>query len=130
MSAADSGAWFAKARSDLLSIENNISAERVPWDVVTYHAQQAAEKYLKGFLVHNGVIPPKIHDLARLLDLCLHHDPALDQLRTDCIDLTDAGFRSRYPGMPDDPDESDARSAVAMCHLICDAVRGRISSTP
>lgn len=71
MSAADPSAWFAKAENDLLSIENNVSAARVPWDIVTFHAQQAAEKYLKGFLVHRGSVPPKIHDLSRLLDLCL-----------------------------------------------------------
>jgi len=126
MSAADYRAWFAKAQNDLLSIENNISAERVPWDVVTYHAQQAAERYLKGFLVHRRSVPPKIHDLARLLDLCAHHDESLERLRSDCIELTDAGFRSRYPGILDDPDQSDARDAVAMSHRICDAIRQRV----
>jgi HEPN domain-containing protein len=123
MSAADHRAWFRKADANLLSIRNNLAANEVPWDVLTYDAQQAAEKSLKGFLVYRGAIPPKIHDLARLLDLCTHHDESLEALREDCIELTDAGFRSRYPGMPDEPAEEDARDAVTRSRRICDAVR-------
>src|SRR5436309_7755862 len=39
-------AWIEKAESDFLCIENNLAAKRVPWDVVAFHAQQAAEKML------------------------------------------------------------------------------------
>jgi HEPN domain-containing protein len=125
MSATDPAAWFARAENDLLSIRNNIAAERIPWNVVTFHAQQAAEKYLKGFLVVQGAVPPKIHDLSRLLDLAVHHDASLEALRSNCIELTDAGFRSRYPGEPDEPGEQDARDAIAMADRICDAIRSR-----
>ncbi len=31
-------AWLAKAESDLLNIENNVQADRVPWDTVCFHA--------------------------------------------------------------------------------------------
>ncbi len=41
---AGTRAWLGKAESDLLCIENNVVAQRVPWDVVVFHAQQAAEK--------------------------------------------------------------------------------------
>lgn len=34
--------WLGKAESDLLCIENNVAARRVPWDAVVFHAQQAA----------------------------------------------------------------------------------------
>ena len=44
----DYRAWMAKAEHDLLNIENNLAAARVPWDTVCFHAQQAAEKLLKG----------------------------------------------------------------------------------
>jgi HEPN domain-containing protein len=41
------GDWIALAEEDLLNIENNLSASRVPWSTVCFHAQQGAEKYLK-----------------------------------------------------------------------------------
>ena len=47
-------AWLVKAENDLLNIENNLAAAQVPWDTVSFHAQQAAEKLLKAFLVYHG----------------------------------------------------------------------------
>ena len=57
----DYAAWIEKAEHDLLVIENNLVAERVPWDMVCFHAQQAAEKLLKAVLVYHGNVPSKTH---------------------------------------------------------------------
>lgn len=46
--------WLAKAEHDLLNIENNLKAQQIPWDTICFHAQQAAEKYLKALLVFHG----------------------------------------------------------------------------
>lgn len=35
---AGAAAWLEKADSDLLCIENNLAATRVPWDAVVFHA--------------------------------------------------------------------------------------------
>ena len=45
-------AWPAKAENDLLNVENNLAAAHVPWDTISFHAQQAAEKLLKAFVVY------------------------------------------------------------------------------
>ncbi|MGQ0715042.1 MAG: hypothetical protein ACT4PJ_15180 [Gemmatimonadaceae bacterium] len=37
--------WIAKAESDLLNIENNIGARRVPWDTVCFHGGQELTQY-------------------------------------------------------------------------------------
>ena len=34
--------WLAKADNDLLNADNNLSSERVPFDTVCFHCQQAA----------------------------------------------------------------------------------------
>jgi hypothetical protein len=47
-------AWLRKADHDLLNIQNNLAAKDIPWDTVCFHAQQAAEKVLKAFLVARG----------------------------------------------------------------------------
>jgi HEPN domain-containing protein len=35
--------WVEKAEHDLLNIDNNLTASKVPWDTVCFHAQQGAE---------------------------------------------------------------------------------------
>ena len=57
--------WLAKAEHDLLNIENNLKAPEIPWDTICFHAQQAAEKFLKAFLVFNAQPPIPTHDLWR-----------------------------------------------------------------
>lgn len=52
-------AWLRKVDSDLLNVENNLAAGRVPWDTVCFHAQQAAEKSLKALLVFHGREPQR-----------------------------------------------------------------------
>ena len=122
-------AWFEKAEHDLLSITNNIAAATTPWDAVCFHAQQAAEKYLKGLIVFRGGIPPKIHDLVSLLALCTPTDPPLEPLQEDCRTLSRLGWISRYPDTPE-PDESEARRAIELCTRICDAIRDRTATKP
>ncbi len=125
-------AWFEKAEHDFLAIRKVMVGDDVPWDVVTFHAQQGAEKSLKGFLRFHDTRPPKIHDLSRLLDLCLAHDESLASLRSGCIELTDAGYQSRYPDTTDDPGEEIAKHAIEIARGISDAIRERVpkSSAP
>ncbi len=48
-------AWIKKAESDLKNISLVLPAEDAPFDTVAFHAQQAAEKYLKALLTFYGV---------------------------------------------------------------------------
>ena len=63
-------AWLRKAEHDRLNIENNLAATEIPWDTVCFHAQQAAEKLLKGFLLSHGHDVTRTHDLVALLTEC------------------------------------------------------------
>ena len=105
-------AWLAKAEHDLLNIENNLSAPRVPWDTVCFHAQQAAEKLLKGFLVFHGRELMRTHDLTALLSACVQVAPKLANVQQDCQRLGYYAVASRYPDDLYEPDEEDARQMV------------------
>jgi HEPN domain-containing protein len=105
-------AWLAKAENDLLNIENNLSASRVPWDTICFHAQQAAEKLLKGFLVFRGREVTRTHDLIALLSACVQLAPTLANLQQDCQRLTYYAVASRYPDDLYEPDEKDARQMI------------------
>ncbi len=112
MSTAESNyrAWLRKAEHDLLNIENNLAADETPWDTVCYHAQQAAEKTLKAFLVYHHRPPPRTHDLVALLARCAAFSPDLASLEADCRNLTAFATGSRYPDDLFEPTEDDARA--------------------
>ena len=119
-------AWFEKAEHDLLVIRKSMVGDDVPWDMVVFHAQQAAEKYFKGFLVSRAIDPPRIHELASLLSLCCEHYQDLAALTDDCEILSHLGWTSRYPDSPTEPDEADARRAVDIAMRVRDAIRQRV----
>jgi HEPN domain-containing protein len=114
MSAPESNytAWLAKAESDLLNIENNLSASHVPWDTVCFHAQQAAEKLFKAFLVRHGRPLVRTHDLIALLAACAEIDPSLAGLQQDCQKLSYYAVASRYPADLYEPEEKEARQMI------------------
>jgi len=104
--------WLAKAENDFLNIENNLQAARVPWDTVCFHAQQAAEKLLKAFLVYHGQIATRTHDLVALLARCVEFQPELASLESDCRQLTVYAVSSRYPDDLFEPSRADALLVV------------------
>ena len=57
--------WIRKADSDLSDARRTVNSEG-PYDTACFHAQQAVEKYLKGFLSLYGKPIPRIHDLEEL----------------------------------------------------------------
>lgn len=58
--------WFENGDEDLTACRKLVSAEG-PYKVVCFHAQQAAEKYLKGFLSLHAISFEKTHDLEYLV---------------------------------------------------------------
>ena len=119
----DPQSWIAKAKSDLLNISNNLSAEHVPWDTVCFHAQQAAEKMLKAVLVSRGQTVFRTHDLVALLAEAVADGAPLEALEADCRLLTPYAIMLRYPGVIGEPSEQQGRDAVAAAERICDCVQ-------
>lgn len=119
----DPAAWLAKADNDLLTIENNIRAPRVPWDVVCYHAQQVAEKVLKAYLVAHGVTPPKTHDLIVLLGQCVGLGAPVADLEADCRLLLRFAASTRYPGDLFDPQRQHGMAAYEAAQRVQARIR-------
>ena len=96
-----------------------------PLDVVSFHAQQAAEKALKALLTERGIPFPKIHDLEEIEVLLPESDrraPGLDP--DDLALLSQLAVAPRYPGWAEDMDEPTARRAANAATAIVDRVRG------
>jgi len=103
--------WFKKAESDLPTIQNNLNSENIPADVCCFHAQQAAEKYLKGYLDSKNISFPKTHDLDYLLNLCKQINNLFEGMRSLIKNLTEYSITPRYPDMLDDLTIDDAKLA-------------------
>ena len=90
--------WFDKAKNDLLDADNNLASDRVPYDTVCFHCQQAAEKLLKGFLVAHGCEYPLTHNLFVILDNVVEYEPLAESLRETLALLNPYSVEIRYPG--------------------------------
>jgi HEPN domain-containing protein len=89
--------WLCFAEADLDSARILNDAHRKHNEIICYHCQQAVEKYLKGFLCYNGLIPPKVHVLETLCALCSDFNPVFNEIAKDCAYLSPFAVHVRYP---------------------------------
>jgi HEPN domain-containing protein len=120
--------WLAKAENDLLNIRNNLKANDIPWDTVCFHAQQAAEKLLKEFLVRHGRAPSRTHDLVALLARCLELEAGLAILEDDCHQLTYYAVGSRYPDDLFEPTRREGMAMVASAERVRESILQLLST--
>ena len=86
--------WLRKASSDAAAVESLLKGGNL--DAACFHAQQAAEKYLKAFLTYHVRQFPFTHNLAELVDLCATVDTSFRSLASDLARLTPYAVELRY----------------------------------
>lgn len=59
--------WLDLARRDARVGEGLLGLGEI--EAAAFHVQQAAEKLIKALLIEQHIMPPRVHDLARLLSL-------------------------------------------------------------
>jgi HEPN domain-containing protein len=89
--------WIKKAEDDFQFAKINLEEEKEFFDQICFHFQQAAEKYLKAYIVAYDLSFRKIHELPSLLDICKTRDSSFQQLDQECKDLTEFYIEPRYP---------------------------------
>ena len=87
--------WLRKAKSDLTNAGMCLDAGQA-LDTACFHAQQAAEKYLKAYLTAHEIDFPFIHNLEKLVELCAQRDPSFLSLKTISQELTPYAVELRY----------------------------------
>jgi HEPN domain-containing protein len=103
-------------------------AEPLP-EIACYHAQQCAEKYLKGYLVANRVAFKFVHELAYLVRLCASVDPRFSTLLGPAAELQDYATDVRYPSEEFEPLAADeAGEAVSRARRIREFVLANLDS--
>jgi len=128
--AEEAGEWLKVASADLRLATLALEADPPIVGLALYHAQQAAEKSLKGLLVYHGARYPLTHNLTELLRAVLPFDKTIEAAVRPVLDLTAFATLYRYPGESDEPPLGEARSWVEKAHSVVDVVRGRVSIPP
>jgi HEPN domain-containing protein len=72
------------------------SAQAGSLDAACFHAEQAAEKYLKAYLIDQDRPVPHTHNLYKLFSLCSESDPAFHHLIHTADLLTPFAVEARY----------------------------------
>lgn len=91
--------WVYKADQDFGFASQSLKRESDYFDQICFFFHQAAEKYLKAYIVKFDLKFEKIHDLVRLLEICKAKDTAFTQLQKACEILTPFYFETRYPDL-------------------------------
>jgi HEPN domain-containing protein len=113
--------WQRFAEMDLMSAEYLLKMRPVPVEIICYHCQQSAEKYLKGYLVLHEMNPSKTHDLNQLQKLCVNISDSFSDIADHCSDLTAYGVQPRYP-MQLILEEIDMQEAIISAKAIRDFI--------
>ena len=88
-----------------------------PYEIICYHCQQSAEKFLKALYVQNQKEVSKIHDLVVLAKSLSDHYSSISDILRECAILTPTGVRIRYPQeMP--LEEEDVKLALSYAEKI------------
>lgn len=110
--------WRLKAEEDFAAA--SILAEHGgPAATICFLCQQAAEKYLKAYLLLRRQPPKRIHHLDVLLEDCIALDDSFRRLVDDAVFLKRYYIASRYPDdLPEDVRSEEVAEAMeAASHL-------------
>ena len=90
--------WLNRAHKDLRVAALLLQQAFDDYEIIGFHAQQAAEKFIKAFLVRHQVEFPKTHNITSLRQLVAQVDQALADRLAPTDALTPYGVEFRYPG--------------------------------
>jgi len=122
--------WLRKADRNLIAAKHELMQEGLITEDVCFNCQQAAEKYLKAFLVARQIYFNKIHDIKEILALCIKEEPAFETLSYEEIEeLTDYAVDVRYPGLILEPTREESEEAVRSAEVTKEFVYEALKKT-
>lgn len=118
--------WLNKAQNDLKVASFLLEGDLKDYESVGFHAQQAAEKFIKTFLVRHQIEFPKTHDIARLRRLVAQADSGLAEGMANADELTPYGVEFRYPGDLQPLSHDQAAHALRLAEQLRDLVMANL----
>ncbi|MCL6476332.1 MAG: HEPN domain-containing protein [Firmicutes bacterium] len=96
-------------------------------DMVCFHMQQAAEKYLKAFLILHGREYPRTHRIENILQICEQVEPIFRELREHGIEeLSRYATTIRYGKDEYMPSVEETKRAIQLAQTVKRFVRQRL----
>ena len=89
--------WVRKGDSDPENVRLCVTSG-MALDTACFHAQQAAEKFIKAYMIAYGMSAPFIHNLENLLEKCEQQDTSFSQMKALGQILTPYAVQLRYDG--------------------------------
>lgn len=88
--------WMEKADQDFGFAVSCIEFKNY-FAQICFHFQQAAEKYLKAFIIAAGLEFRPVHNLLELLEICKEQEPKIKEVEEACLYLNPFYIDTRYP---------------------------------
>lgn len=117
--------WLHKAAGDLRACEHLLRMEEDDYFASAFHAHQAAEKFLKAFLVRHQIPFRKTHDIQQLLQLASRADLSIKEELASAAMLTAFGVQFRYPG-EEIADVETAKQAFQQAKIVQSSIVRRL----
>jgi len=119
--------WLDKADEDYNFAHENLREGSTFYAQICFHFHQAAEKYLKAFIIAYDLEFEKTHNLINLLKLCSAQEPSLASLSGSCELLNAAYIETRYPVYwPTNYSKEKARQSKEAALLIAETIKKTI----
>ncbi|MBA4391895.1 MAG: hypothetical protein C0399_13305 [Syntrophus sp. (in: bacteria)] len=119
--------WIAKGEEDYNFARVNLEEGRNFFAQICFHFQQAAEKYLKAFIVASDLEFRRVHDLGLLLKVCSTKDDSFEDLRETCEFLSAFYIEARYPVYwPTNFSREEAQKALQAAERIRVFIKGKL----
>jgi len=91
---------YAVAEMDIKTVDSLLTKPKYPEDqmysIICFHATQAVEKFLKGYIINNGKTVEKIHDLDVLLESAMETNNSFEKIKSDCMLLNTFAPKIKY----------------------------------
>jgi len=79
----------SKAEMDIKTVDSLYTMPKYPehqlYDIICFHASQAVEKFLKGYIISNGKTVEKTHNLDILHQSAAEIDVSFARIKNDCV---------------------------------------------
>jgi len=120
--------WLDEVEEDFRFASASLAEHDEFFSRICFHFQQAAEKYLKAFIVAKGLEFKKIHNLRILLNICKKKDKEFEELKETCFFLNAFYVDTRYPAFwPVGRTRDEAKKAEEAAKTIGNFVKEKIS---
>ncbi len=115
--------WLEFAEEDLTGARLLAGASRgAPWRMAAFHAQQCAEKSLKGYLLAHQVRFPYTHNIDVLMELCAKHGVWTAAI-AGAESLSIYAQNMRYPGEDERVTKREAAKALKLAEKVIVTVK-------